>query len=1016
MADTHYVQQQKKSILRMFPDVKSTVKNMFKNISTNLDPIYRCEQMTSAVGRISHQLVFQCSFVINWPKPITFYGYGFNKKNAELAAVVKAAEMLYNDNYIGRDGYPKTISQEERQKLLHTWNLPPTITVPSAVMDEGWDLLCQFDMEIEPVIQDILEKSSAVLPLIQGESEDEVGFNDESHLEQDEEMPQIPFTVKRKSQQNMDLFTGQEYVGNLSDQSYRNSELLRNLRRRMSNQSSSAQEFLHLPMLNHKEDVTTALTEKRILIVAGDTGCGKSTQVPQMIMDQWIEEGRGTECNILVTQPRRISAVSLAKQVAKERGEKVGESVGYHVRLEYKRLRDRGGIMFCTTGMLLQGISCNPTLEGVSHIIVDEVHERTVQTDLLLILLHRLIRHNSSLRIILMSASVSTKQLQEYFGEEKTMLLEVPGTLFPLTRHYLPNAILTLGINPDSYNLENLMEPESRPTVNIDLVVDVIHAIELSRPPGAILCFLPGWQDISLVQRRLMEDSILKENLWVLPLHSNLTLQDQELVFRCPPQGQRKVVLATNIAETSLTIDDVVFVIDTGVHKEHRYNIKKDLTVLGNHWISKSNSQQRAGRAGRVQPGEVFHLYSTHVHDEMDQYPVPEIMRIPLEHVILQCKSHCGEESALSFLSDGLSIPSRRLISAALNTLEKLGMVKSDHKQSTEILTALGHRVVHFSTTPHLSKALVYASVFRCLDAVLTISAILSGGRGIFQKNIEMRARIRAAKVKVNPTSDLLAMLELVKEWKELESYSEKILFCNDHNLIHRSLLFNEGIKHVYSNHLHDGLLLDENISSQFSSWNANSHNGQLVLGVLLAGIGQVLHLQKGTFSKGILSSDSYIIKNEKGMHIDTGSECVLHPIPKDSPNLARHLLSVHLSRDEVSRRIVARDLSLLQPLTVILFAGDSLMTESIKDDLLITIDRKGQLSFKVDERTGRFLLKLRNAVDQMVNYVVETRGLHVSSPPVDLFFDELVWYINHLIESYESSCKRNTIKDDSDL
>lgn len=248
----------------------------------------------------------------------------------------------------------------------------------------------------------------------------------------------------------------------------------------------------------------------------------------------------------------------------------MGESVGYHVRLEYKRLPNQGGIMFFTTGMLLQGISSNPNLEGVTHVIVDEVHERTVQTDLLLILLRRLMLHHSSLRLILMSASLSTKQLQEYFGDEETTILEVPGTLYPLTRHYLPSALNMLMINPNHYLIKNLMEPESRPTVNIDLVVDVIKAIELSRPPGAILCFLPGWQDISLIQTRLMEDNCLKKKLWVLPLHSRLTLQDQELVFKYPPHGQRKVVLATNIAETSLTINDVVYVVDTGIHKEHR--------------------------------------------------------------------------------------------------------------------------------------------------------------------------------------------------------------------------------------------------------------------------------------------------------------------------------------------------------------------------------------------------------------------------------------------------------------
>ncbi|KAG7178043.1 ATP-dependent RNA helicase DHX30-like [Homarus americanus] len=1020
MADEHYVNKQKSGVLQLFPNVKSTVKNMFHNLSSNLNPMYRCDQKTSAVGRVNHQLVFQSSFTVNWPKPATFVGYGLNKKNAELSALVKAIEMLYNDNYISVNGYPITISVEEKKKLLQEWNLPPVITVPTPLLEEGLDLLQQFD-KIEPLItQQSSSVSESLLSHVREDSEDEVGLGKEDLMETDEEMSQMPNNLEEKSQYKIDLLTGQEYTGNIEDlgnSGYRNRELLNKLYSKLQHQSSRDQDSVSLPMLQYKSDLQEALDKKRILIVAGDTGCGKSTQVPQMILDQWTEEGRGSECNILITQPRRISAISLAKRVARERNEKVGESVGYHVRLEYKRLRNRGGIMFCTTGMLLQNIHSNSTLEGISHVIVDEVHERSVQTDLLLILLHRLMRNHSSLRLILMSASLSTKQLQKYFGEDETTLLEVPGTLYPLTRHYLPHVLNTLGINPKRYQIEALMKPESRPIVNTDLVVAVIRAIDHSRPPGAILCFLPGWQDISLVQDRLLEHKHLGKKLWVLPLHSRLTSQSQEMIFESPPYGQRKVVLATNLAETSLTINDVVYVVDSGFHKEHRYNSKKDLTVLGNHWISRANSQQRAGRAGRVQPGEVFHLYSSDVHQDMSQYPIPEIMRIPLEHVILQCKSHCGEESVVSFLSDGLSVPSRRSVFAAVSTLKNLGMLHSEDWQDGETLTDLGRRVVQFSTPPHLSKALVYASIFRCVDAALTITAVLTSGRGIFHNSIELRSMIRETKAKADPTSDLLAILELIKEWNELEYYEDKLLFCNDNNISHRSLLFNQGIKRVYGNHLHDGLLVNkEDISSSFSSWNVNSHNKQLVLGVLLAGIGNVMHLQRGTFSKGILNSDSFVINTEQGARIDTGSECVLHQISKDTVQLSQHLLCIHLSRDDVSRRTVARDLSVMQPLSVALFAGHSLTMEEFDDGCVIRIDGKEQLSFSVDERTGRFILKLRSAVDQMVQYIIKTRGTGTSPLYLDTFCDDLVQHVSYLIENSEFNQKKKSVTENANL
>lgn len=246
--------------------------------------------------------------------------------------------------------------------------------------------------------------------------------------------------------------------------------------------------------------------------------------------------------------------------------------MGYQVRFQYCPVRDRGGILFCTTGMLLQNLHFNPNLEGVSHVIVDEVHERSVQTDLLLILLRRVMKQRPQLKLVVMSASLSTDELQTYFGHDATGVIRVPGTLFPLNRYFLPQALKDLHINPRDYNLGPLMNPENyiSSMVNIELVVDVIKAIDHTKPPGAILCFLPGWQDISQVLRKLSEDARLNSRLCILPLHSRLSLDDQELIFNKPPDGKRKVVLATNIAETSLTVNDVVYVIDTGFHKEQR--------------------------------------------------------------------------------------------------------------------------------------------------------------------------------------------------------------------------------------------------------------------------------------------------------------------------------------------------------------------------------------------------------------------------------------------------------------
>ncbi|KAK3889326.1 hypothetical protein Pcinc_006676 [Petrolisthes cinctipes] len=1008
--DAHYIEKHKTAVLRVFPNVKSTVKNMFDNLSNNMNTAYRCEPKIAALGRIKNQLVFQCSLSITWPKSVTFHGYGSNKKNAELSAFTKAAEMLYRDEHMTENGYPVTVSEEERKNLMSELNRPPTITVPSSVMEEGWCLMDQYDKEIHPLMKKDTPSALQNLPVSMDEEyEEETAFKLKSFAKDDDTLGDSSISAERSNgQSTKDLLTGRMLDSYSGDNEYRNAFLLTKLKQQMR-QYKGTRESPTLPILDYRDSIEDILREKRLLIVSGDTGCGKSTQVPQMIFDQWIQEGNGAECNILVTQPRRISAVALAKRVAQERNEKVGQSVGYQVRFQSCRIRDRGGIMFCTTGMLLQNLHFNPNLEGVSHVIVDEVHERSVQTDLLLILLRRVMRRQPQLRLLLMSASLSTDELQRYFGHDEAGLMRVPGTLFPLSRYFLPQALKTLSINPRKYSLEPLMNPENylNSAVNTKLVVDVIKAIEYSKPPGAILCFLPGWQDISQVQTRLSEDARLKSRLWVLPLHSRLTLDDQELIFKNSPDDRRKVVLATNIAETSLTVNDVVYVIDTGFHKEQRYNSQKEVTVLGNHWISQANSQQRAGRAGRVQAGEVFHLYSSEVHSDMDPFPLPEIMKIPLEQVILQCKAHCGEESVRSFLSEGLSVPSRRLISAAVTSLQKLRMLEVDVHHNTEDLTSLGHRVLHFSTPPQLSKALVYASIFRCVDAALAISAVMTGGRGIFFNSLDHRSKTRKSKLSADPNSDLLAMWNIIKKWHECEGYRDALDFCNDHNLNNKSLRFNEGLKNVYGNHLYDALLVTDRSSElHLSPWSAHSGNNQLILGMLLAGVDRVLHIHRGTYTRGIIDPDSFTITTEKGAFISTTSDCVLHQLPHEtSPSdpLPRHLLCAHLSRDGVSRRTVARDLSLLHPLTVLLFAGRSIVvSKGDEEGCYISVDGKNQLSFHANERTASFLMKLREVVQQVVDHEIETRGLNVSIPLVQNFCDKVVQYVNNILNISE--------------
>jgi ATP-dependent RNA helicase DHX29 len=460
-----------------------------------------------------------------------------------------------------------------------------------------------------------------------------------------------------------------------------------------------------LPISEVKNGILQHLKEKDVLVVCGETGSGKTTQVPQFILDDMIDSGHGGYCNIICTQPRRIAAISVAQRVADERCESspgLDDSlVGYQVRLESAR-SDKTRLLFCTTGILLRKLAGDRTLNDVTHIIVDEVHERSLLGDFLLIILKSLIEKQScdntsrKLKVILMSATVDADLFSRYFGH--CPVITAQGRTHPVTTHFLeeiyesinyllapdsPAALRSdtsikdkLGsvndrrgkknlvlagwgddyllsedcLNPfyvssnyNSYsdqtqqNLKRLNEDR----IDYELLEELICHIDDTCEEGAILIFLPGVAEIYMLLDMLAASYRFRGPAadWLLPLHSSIASSEQRKVFLRPPKGLRKVIAATNIAETSITIDDVVYVIDSGKHKENRYNPQKKLSSMVEDWISQANARQRTGRAGRVKPGICFSLYTRYRFEKlMRPYQVPEMLRMPLVELCLQIK------------------------------------------------------------------------------------------------------------------------------------------------------------------------------------------------------------------------------------------------------------------------------------------------------------------------------------------------------------------------------------------
>lgn len=405
----------------------------------------------------------------------------------------------------------------------------------------------------------------------------------------------------------------------------------------------------NLPSYKMKEEILKIINENQVILISGETGCGKTTQVAQFILDEAILSKNGSKCQIVCTQPRRISAITIAERVAAERDEKLMNSVGYQIRLENRPPRSQGSILFCTAGVLVKRMEANPSLDNISHLILDEVHERDIICDLTIAILKKILKLRKDLKLILMSATLRSEIFSKYF--DYCPIVHIQGFTYPVQVNFLEDVLQEInffnfreerqvpiwkqkrqnaktGFKPDVFR--SFIEPYARSItgqysdkviraitnpdsekISIDLIEELIFNISMTKPPGAILVFLPGYGLISKLNTKIRESRRYSNNNFIVyPLHSMLPTSVQKSVFDRPPEHVRKIIIASNIAETSITIDDVVYVIDAGKIKYTTYDQKKNTQSLDEEWVATANAMQRRGRAGRVQPGICYHLYT----------------------------------------------------------------------------------------------------------------------------------------------------------------------------------------------------------------------------------------------------------------------------------------------------------------------------------------------------------------------------------------------------------------------
>ncbi|KAK7194809.1 ATP-dependent DEAD/H RNA helicase [Novymonas esmeraldas] len=563
---------------------------------------------------------------------------------------------------------------------------------------------------------------------------------------------------------------------------------------------------MSLPAYRHGPEIVRAVQDNAVVVICGDTGCGKTTQIPQMLYDAGIF---GKRDDVICTQPRRISALSVAQRVATERGEACGDSCGYVIRFENVTSAN-SRIIYQTTGILLRRLHTEPELRGVACIIVDEVHERDVETDFCLLLLRDRLRAQQEhperfplqLKLVVMSATVQIDALVEYFSGynsgRKIPLISIPGTLFPVQEFFLEDVLRVLGASAAAAPAMALLAsqgPQAQRSaagqaskgnaalyeqlkssvfdtfdrdvealVPYDLVCDLIEKIhrDSQSRSESILVFLPGWAAISSIANRLKRSKIARE-LSILMLHSTLTTAEQQRVFDRPPRHYRKIVLATSIAETSITIDDIVYVIDSGLVKGTSYDPMGNTSALKATLIGKANGVQRRGRAGRCQPGVCFHLLPAAVYNALPDFLPPEIVRSPLEEVCLQLKAIESSQRCAQVLSRAMSAPPAEAVEHAVQFLTDMGAFTA----AEEKMTNLGRALAELPTHPLLGKMLFTAACFGVLDTVATIAAGLSAKTPFirpqaFEKNA---AKENLLRIDHGVLSDHFCVVTLFTEW-----------------------------------------------------------------------------------------------------------------------------------------------------------------------------------------------------------------------------------------------------------
>lgn len=824
---------------------------------------------------------------------------------------------------------------------------------------------------------------------------------------------------------------GEKREGSAASEASR--ELFKKLKTSSLAQKLQAEREL-LPVFQHRHRILEALQRHRVVVVAGETGSGKSTQIPQFILEELLAGGREAQpCNIVVTQPRRISAMSLASRVSQELGCDDGPGsksslCGYQIRMENKS-GEWTRLLYCTTGVLLRKLQHDRHLNSLTHIIVDEVHERSVQSDFLLTILKDIVMRRSDLQLILMSATVDCNKFSAYFN--RCPVVSIPGRTFPVEVSHLEEIVEETGyvLEKDSEYCQKILEEEEEVSVaitqkggktlqhqemivrdspsgwdlgpeldhfssrtrqvlqymnpnkiNMDLLVELIAYIEKSpqfaQVDGAVLVFLPGLAHIQQLFDLLSSDKRLRDRnrYRIVALHSTLSSKDQASAFTVPPPGVRKIVLSTNIAETGVTIPDVVFVIDTGKTKENKYHESSQMSSLVETFVSKASALQRQGRAGRVRSGFCFRLYPKFRFNAFMDYSIPEILRVPLEELCLHIMK-CQYGSPEDFLSRALDPPQPQSVSNAVNLLRKIGACHPTH----HLLTPLGHHLASLPVNVKIGKMLIYGAILGCLEPIATIAAAITE-KSPFSTPMNRKDEANLAKAALSvANSDHLTMYNAYLGWKKSQIERSEMSYCRQHFLNRTALITIEDVKQELMKMMEQAGFSSSRSSSRSQPPPLSKQQISVLNAALTAGLYDSVARVLCTPSVDVLERVACTVETPQG-------KAQVH-----QSSVNRHL-QTHgwmLYQEKVRyTRIYLRDTTLIPPFPLLLFGGD---IDIQHRERLITLD--GWIHFQAPVRIGVIFKQLRKLIDSLLEKKLE-------NPRMNLEAEKTIHMILELIKS----------------